>query len=271
MTKKSTLPLDTVQKWMQELLLNPYKNAHQDSNNISLEKVVKSSKRLNAESHLAIYQRSYIARLRDCMSKQFTALSYALGEELFIAFADEYLHHYPSKNYNLIKLGEHFAEYLEATRPDKDQKVKEEWPDFMIELAQFEYAINIIFEEKAEEDYVLASNNEEDDSLQLIPVSYPFQFQFPIREYYTAFANDVNPELPFARPTFCVILRHKYQLTFHDINLGQYYFLTYLREGDSISQAKDKLLLNHDVSAEQIEQFWPIWKEHWMNKGFFRI
>jgi len=271
MSEKPTLPLHTVQKWMQESLLNPYKNIHEEEENININTIVKSSKRLNAERHLAIYQRSYIARLRDCMSKQFTTLAYALGEDLFIAFADEYLHHYPSKNYNLITLGEHFAEYLEATRPDKDEKVKEEWPDFMIELAQFEYAINIIFEEKANEDYELATSNIEDDVLQLIPICYPLQFQFPIREYYADFANDLKPELPFARTTFCVILRHEYQLTFHDVNLGQYYFLTYLKEGFSIKQVKDKLIKNHDVSADQIEHFWPIWKEHWINKGFFRI
>ncbi|MBV1922759.1 MAG: DNA-binding domain-containing protein [Flavobacteriaceae bacterium] len=269
MTKKATFPLGTVQKWMQELLLNPYKTA-QETKELSVDTIVKSSKRLNAESHLAIYQRSYIARLRDCMSKQFTALEYALGEDLFIAFADEYLHHYPSKNYNLIALGKNFAEYLEATRPDKDQVIKEEWPDFMIELAQFEYAINIIFEEKAEEDYKLVTSNINDESLQLIPVCYPFQFQFPIRAYYTDFANDLKPELPFAKPTFCVILRHEYQLTFQDINIGQYYFLTYLKEGFSIPQVKDKLIKKHNVSLEQINEFWPIWKEQWIKKGFFR-
>lgn len=270
MSEKPTLPLQTIQKWMQESLLNPYKDINEEEGSINVDTIVKSSKRLNAEKHLAIYQRSYIARLRDCMSKQFTALAYALGEDLFIAFADEYLHHYPSKNYNLITLGEHFADYLEATRPDKDQQIKEEWPDFMIELAQFEYAINIIFEKKANEEYELVTSNVDDDSLELIPVCYPFQFHFPIREYYTAFANDQNPELPFAGDTFCVILRHEYQLTFHDINPGQFHFLSYLKEGCSITQAKEKLIKNHAVSAEQLEHFWPTWKAYWITKGFFR-
>lgn len=264
MSEKSTLPLASVQKWMQELLLNPYNDDEK------IDEIVKSSKKLDAKHHLAIYQRSYIARLRDCMAKQFTALEYALGEDLFIAFADEYLHHYPSKNYNLITLGEHFPTYLEATRPDKDQTKKEEWPDFMIELARFEYDMNIIFEEKAEENYKVVSKETEDEHLKLIPVFYPFQFKFPIREYYTAFANDLKPDLPIAKPTYCAILRQNYQLSFHDINEGQFYFLSYLKEGFSISQAKEKMISEHSVSEDHFNEIWKVWKEQWINKGFFR-
>lgn len=95
------------------------------------------------------------------------ALEYALGEELFRAFADEYLHRYPSESYNLANLGDRFATYLAETRPDRDEEVKEEWPDFMIELATFENAINKIFEEKVDQDDEVATRETEEENLSL--------------------------------------------------------------------------------------------------------
>ncbi len=86
---KKTPALSEIQKWMQSALLQPYATT-------SIEEMVKDSERLDAKAHLAIYQRSYVARLRECMSKQFGALEYSLGKSLFRQFADEYLQTYPS-------------------------------------------------------------------------------------------------------------------------------------------------------------------------------
>ena len=75
------MTLEKIQQWMQGALLDPYGNDEQ-----TLEQIVRPSKRLAAHQHLAIYQRSYVARLRECMSKQFPALEYALGKRLFTQF-----------------------------------------------------------------------------------------------------------------------------------------------------------------------------------------
>ncbi|MFT6333479.1 MAG: hypothetical protein ACI86M_000623 [Saprospiraceae bacterium] len=134
MAEKRNIPLVNVQKWMQQMLLDPYAKSHQlpmqplpsESEEPYLETVIKSSKRLSAKQHLAIYQMSYVARLRNCLAKQFSALEYALGENLFRGFADEYLQQYPSTSYNLIYLGENFATFLEVTRSGKNEAIKED-------------------------------------------------------------------------------------------------------------------------------------------------
>ncbi len=275
MAKKPEITLAKVQEWMQQSLLDPYAGSRkaqntQETGAPQLQHLVKSSKRMTAEQHLAIYQRSYVARLRDCMSKQFSALEYALGADLFCGFADEYLQQYPSANYNLILLGEHFADYLEETRPDKNEPVKEDWPDFMIELARFEYAINIIFEEKADENYELATTEASEEALQLLPVFELFEFQFPIRWYYSAFANKEEPQLPHPEQSFCAITRHDYKLALHDLNYGQYEFLKYLKQGHTISEASDLLRSKNSIDPQQWEAFWPQWKSQWIKAGFFR-
>ncbi len=63
MAEKRNIPLATVQKWMQQLLLDPHTKSQQfpeqslpsESEDCNLETVIKSSKRLSAKEHLAIY------------------------------------------------------------------------------------------------------------------------------------------------------------------------------------------------------------------------
>ena len=146
MAKQPPIPLSSLQKWMQQVIIGP-SDAEQrfpqaflpkDWQGLNLDMIIKPSSKLSSQQHLSIYQFSYIARLRACMASQFKALEYALGEKLFEGFADEYLKTYPSKSYTLMDLGAQFADFLEETRPDKDQEEREDWPDFMIELKSME-------------------------------------------------------------------------------------------------------------------------------------
>ncbi|MFP3656554.1 DNA-binding domain-containing protein, partial [Burkholderia sp. SIMBA_052] len=66
--------------------------------------------KLSASACLAIYQRSYILRLRKCLEEQFPASYHALGAALFADFADEYLRACPSDSYTLHELGRRFPE-----------------------------------------------------------------------------------------------------------------------------------------------------------------
>ncbi len=279
MADSPEIPLSGFQQWMQHMLLDPHGQTETDPMQLlpeaftggNVASVINDSDRLSAREHLAIYQRSYIARLRDCMAKQFSALEYALGENLFCGFADNYLELYPSKSYNLMNLGEHFADYLEATRPDKDQPVKEEWPDFMIELARFEYATMIIFDEKADEGFTLVDENTPEEQLELIPVFYPFNFQFPVRWFYSEFVNGREPGLPYAQETFCAIVRRNYKLALFDLNQGQYFLLSYLKGGYSLAEAKKLLCENEGFDTGKLEGVWPVWKKKWLELGFFRL
>ena len=136
--------LSATQKWMQQILVSPL-SFETDPNDFlpesfqnDVEKLIKPNSRLSGKERLQIYQTGYLARLRDCMEKQFVALKYALGDELFQAFSDDYLQRYPSESYTLSNLGNRFALFLEETRPDKDltPEERETWPDFLIELVQ---------------------------------------------------------------------------------------------------------------------------------------
>ncbi|MBO2011596.1 DNA-binding domain-containing protein [Hymenobacter negativus] len=253
------LPLPAFQQWMQQALLDPQQAT-------AAEAVLNHSARLSAQEHLAIYQRSYMARLRGCMAQQFSALEYALGEELFRVFADDYLTAYPSRHYNLAELGRLFPAYLQSNRPDALSEDKEDWIDFIVELAGFEYALNVLFDQQAEENYHLAGLEDDESELALVPTCTLFRFQFPINTFYTQFKKGECPPLPFAGTSQCVVLRHEYQLTVYDIQPVPYEFLTLLATGMSVPAAQAAFSQRAPVT-----QLWPVWKKNWVEANLFRV
>ena len=275
MEKKPEISLSNFQAWMQEQLLNP--SGVQALDVLSGERrpvaqtFVNDSKRLSASAHLAIYQRSYIARLRDCMCKVFSALEYALGEELFVAFADTYLESHPSSNYNLSNLGEQFADFLEATRPDAQEEVKEDWPDFMIELAKFEFAINTLFDQEDKSNHPIATLETKEENLGLVSVFGLYAFRFPIRPFYSAFVNDEKPDFPALQQSYCVIIRqhHNYRIALYDLKPAKYHFLLQMQSGKSVQEALAYMVAEMGVAEEQLLSVWKTWKETWINAGFF--
>lgn len=279
MHKTVKIPLKDFQQWMQHLLLDPYQQTEINPANFllntsdaaSIEDVISHSEKLTAKEHLAIYQRSYIARLRNCMSQQFSALEYALGEAIFCAFADNYLASQPSHNYNLSFLGAHFADYLENNRPDSEEDQKEDWIDFMIELAQFEYAIGVIFEEKAEENYQLATIHTPEEELRLVPVFSMFKFRFPIRKYYSEFKNGKEPNVPLEKESYCVVLRHQFKLAIYDLHKEQFDFLSLLKEQTDIATTKELFKTHYRENDAVFEQIWISWKKRWIEANFFQI
>ncbi|MCD9186128.1 MAG: DNA-binding domain-containing protein [Pyrinomonadaceae bacterium] len=265
------MPTDTqknlaqIQNWMQSVLVSP------EFDSANTADFVNDSSRLSAERHLRIYRQSYIARLRDCMKNQFSALAFALGEDLFQMFADQYLEAYPSGSYTLNDLGKNFAAHLQETRPDAGSAEKESWIDFMIELANFEYSLSIIFDEHADEKIVLADDSTTDESLKLIPVFHLFRHTYPVCRYYLDVVNKNEPELPFEETSFCTVSRYNFRLNLLEINPAQYFFLEKLRDGESVAEAKDQTVYKFGFDAKDFENVWQMWRKNFIAADFLRV
>ncbi len=229
--------------------------------------VVNDSTRLTAEQHLGIYRRGYIARLRECMKNQFSALAYALGDELFRMFADEYLGAFPSTSYTLSELGRKFPDFLEATRP---RETGETWPDFMIQLARFEFALSEIFEQHAEE-FESAAGDPPDEDLLLVPIFYLFRHRYPVCRYYLDVTRKKKPELPFEQESFCAVTRNNYRLGLTELKEGQYLFLERMVLDGTVAGARQHLISNCGFEHEKLDAVWPEWKAGFLKAGFFRM
>lgn len=276
------IPLHQFQQWMLQLLLDPFQQTDVQPRNLlpeelafdsddatGIDQVIEHTQKLNARRHLGIYQRGYIARLRNCMSQQFSALEYALGEDIFIAFADGYLASKPSAHYNLAELGREFPAYMQATRPDADADKKEDWIDFMIELAQFEFDFGVLYEQKGDEDFRAATKETSEDQMVLRDVCGIFEFQFPIRWYYSEFKNGGAPSLPHPHYSFYLVIRHEFQLAIYDLHPEQFAFLSLMKKGINASEAKEQFKALRTDQAQEFERVWPEWKQRWLKIRLF--
>lgn len=270
--ESNEFPLIQLQNWMQCMLVSHMPVADGiNSKKVMVIDVVNASQKLSAVGHLNIYRHSYIARLRVCMHNQFSALAFALGKELFESFADQYLDTYPSESYTLNTLGEKFPLFLKDTRPDANHKQKEAWPDFMIELAMFEYDLSVIFDSHTQDNFEIASFDTNDDLLKLAPVIQLFQHQFPICDYYLQFTQQKEPELPFSENTYCAVVRQNYKLRLFKILAAQYHFLVSMKCGMSIEEAKINLIKNFYFTRVEFDLIWLKWKKYFIEAGFFVV
>jgi len=267
-SETETFSLVQLQKWLQSVIIDRVPVA---GGNRTAEDVVNASERLSAVAHINIYRHSYVARLRACMQNQFRALAYALGDELFESFADQYLEAYPSESYTLNTLGAKFPAFLQQTRPDATQEQKETWPDFMIELAEFEYALSEVFDEKIIESGGNATDETPDESLKAIPVLRVFHHRFPICKYYLEYSQGKNPELPFPEESYCAVTRRDYKLGLFIIRGAQYYFLKSMQKDYAVSGAKEELVKNFHFDRDDLEAIWPKWKISFIASGFVTI
>lgn len=233
----------------------------------SVPDIVHASSRLSAENHLDIYKGSYIARLRECMRNQFTALAWALGDALFDSFTDDYLAVYPSHSYTLNNLGAHFAQYLQQTRPDKDETVKEDWPDFMIELAEFEFQLSVIFDEPCSYEPKVAIVSDIDSELLISPLAHLFSHTYPVRRYYLDTVLKKEPPLPLPEPEQCVVTRVDFRLGLFEVNTGQFHFLSIMKEGLSVADALTAFKLRWGFSDTDLEAVWPAWRSYFIQSG----
>ncbi len=256
-----------VQQWMQGCILRPDPAAQARA----VEEHLAPSATLTAQQRLAIYQRGYLARLRECMGGQFKALRHALGEPLFGDFVEEYLRVHASRSPTLSDLGARFAGYLEATRPDATEppERREVWADFMVQLARYEWDVFLKFDAAGHEGHALADAATPDDRLAPQPSLSLHCYDFPVDAYYHSVSAGTDPELPARGVTRIAILRKDYRVGMFRLMAPQHELLRRMLEGEPLSAALAATARANAVSPEEAAAAWARWRPAWIEQGFF--
>lgn len=198
--------------------------------------VVRSTSGLSADERLSLYHRGYRMRLVDCLRAGYPSLRVALGDELFDAFAADYLREHPSRSYSLAALGAGLPEHLAATRPDTD----ETWPDFMVDLASFERAVAEVFDgEGAEGRPLLAPGAAPgpDARLRTVPCLRVLRARFPVDDFLRAARRGEDPPLPAPRETRVAVSRRDWVVTFTPLDAAGERALRAIAAGSTLGEA----------------------------------
>jgi hypothetical protein len=178
--------------------------------------LVQPSATLTSVERLAIYQRSYLARLLECFESMFPALHAALGNDLFRHFALDYLQRHPPISYTLAKMADAFPRHLSETRPKG-----EAWPAFVVDLATLELALLHVADGPGVEGRlrlpapdVTAMPVEELLALRPAPVPClrSLGFEYPVHRYRIAARGGERPAIPGPEKCFVVLTRHQYRV-----------------------------------------------------------
>lgn len=290
--------LVTIQRWMQGVITHPEgivagiaDAATQQEIAITpeqVEQVILPSRNQSSVERLAVYGNSYFARLLECLRSMFPVLTQTLGEEAFDAFAFAFLQEFPSQSYTLDRLADHFADFLEQTRPEQPaelelvacqstSQVSPHWPDFVIDLARFETSIEQVFDGPGGEDLpqlaaerVAAIAPEHWPRTRLVPTPSLrlMEFKFPLNDYYTEMRANQEPPLPTPSPSYLAFWRRNYVVRRMAITREQYELLAAILAGHTFSEtlaAAAAVTEDFDAFAAALAG----WFREWTAAGFF--
>jgi Putative DNA-binding domain len=291
MPNNSWRDLGQIQRWMQAAIMHPVGVAegiasaearrHIDVGPDEAETVVTRSRALTALERLAIYGYAYYARLLECLRDEFPVLKHALGEELFDAFAAEYLEQYPSHSYTLFQLGANFPRFLAETRPDREGEGSPatDWPDFLIDLATLELTFNEVFDGAGVEGEPLLDAGQLlailperllKGRLVCVPCLRLLALRYPVHKYLTGVRRHEEPEPPEPAETCLAVTRRRYVVCHYELSRPAYQLLHALLAGEPVGQAISRAVDAAGTDLDRLQDNLWTWFHDWAAEGFFR-
>jgi len=281
---------DELQRWMQAVITHPGGVATGIESDEArrqiavvpgqVERVITRSQALTAIERLQIYHHAYFARLLDCLREEYSVLAAALGSDLFDAFAVAYLQAHPSQSYTLGRLGAHFPEFLERTRPSETgSKDRATWPDFMIDLARLERTVNEVFDGPGAEGLSLldagrlqqiSPQHWPDARLICVPCLRLVKLNHPVNDYFTALRRGDQPAIPAPQIAYVAVTRRDYRVVRYPLEPAQFKLLQALIDGEPVGKAIECAAAASDLNDAQLAAALQAWFRLWTAEGFFR-
>lgn len=242
--------------------------------------VILRSSRQTPLERISIYAGAYYARLLECLGGCFPILKRALGEETFDSFAFEYLQQYPSRSYTLDRLGEHFCNFLEETRPHPEEG-GEGWPDFLIDLATLEWTIGRVFDGAGSEERDLLTpevlekfpaDRFAEAKLSMVQGFELLAFRYPVSAYFTAVRRAAeNEDVPIPGPgaEHVAVFRRDFVVRRYPLAEPQHALLQKLRAGAAAGNAIAAAAARMDQDDDSVAATLQDWFRFWSREGFF--
>jgi hypothetical protein len=277
--------LDSLQRWMQSVIVHPGgvtagacgndAAAALGNSATPIDDLILRSNAMTAEERLAIYNRSYFARLLECLREEYSVLARAVGEELFNSFALGYLHQHPPTSYTLADLGKQFPEFLAASRPAEDG----DWTDLVIDLARLERTVNDVFDGpgvegepplRHEDLAVIPGEEWPHTRLECAPCLQFVPVEFDVNDYFTALRRGEAPDVPARKPGHIAVTRRDYRIQRYTITSFEHAVLAALHAGSPVAAAIETAAPHFNGTDDEFAIDLRQCFFKWTAAGFFR-
>jgi hypothetical protein len=272
-TSASAPGLRELQRWFASVTTHPegvLEGHLNPGRSRKLERLVTPGPRLSAIDRVQIYADGYFARLIECLTDDYPALSYALGEDTFSSLARAYIESHPSRSRSLNAYGAQMAVFCRA-RP-------EAWASFAADLARLEWALVEVVHETVDEslaaDALLTIPAARWQTARLLPSRSLrlLGFDYPVNDFFQAFREERAPEMPARAPTATAVYRQGLALWRMGLDLRAALLLKDLVSGVPLSAAVATLESRSKAAGtgEDLARLLPQWLGAWVQSGFFR-
>ena len=241
--RTEAFPLDTVQRWLQAVIVHPGDTgealaSEQAAREVApgrLADLVKPSATLTAEEHVAIYHDMYLLRMEEALATDYPALKHFLGGDAFVDLVRDYVEGFPSRSYTLNRLGDHLPAHLGASgRPDAA---------FLRDLARAELAVSQSFDEAEtpvlDEEAVRAVPAEAWTGARLRPVASLrlLSLGHPVLEHLEAYKRDLPSPAPRRKPSRLLVWRRDYTVYRRELGKTEHDLLKAIATGTPLGEA----------------------------------
>ncbi|MFA6456070.1 MAG: DNA-binding domain-containing protein [Bacteroidota bacterium] len=273
---KPTVPLNTIQRWMQSVIEHPGSNeeawkSEEAQRSLPFEEAyanVLPSTALSPVERIGIYRQMFFLRMTESMAIDYPGVKSFLGEEQFDrVIVEEYIRKYPSQSYTLNHLGRHFPLFIqESSLPNRD---------FLYDLARLELSITNIL--AAEELPVLSAQQiatvpqEQWETITLIPIAALelLEFNHTVCDYLSAVNDEMTPAAPQEENTFAVVYRKNFRVFWEELSAQQYVLLSALVSETPFGKALEVLINRFPGTEETLQQELFTWFNEWVGNGLF--
>lgn len=233
-----------------------------------LERLVTSGPQLSAFERVQIYNDGYFARLVECLVDDYPALCDALGEEAFSALARAYIDQHPSRSRNLNAFGQQVSTFCRSRH--------QPWAHFAADLARLEWALVEVVHEPASESLApdalarIPSAHWQTARLLASPGLRVLGFDYPVNDFFQAFRNGRERQMPERSPTAVAVYRRGLALWRMSLEPRAASLLKDLIAGVPLGAAISTLELRNEAAGNELAQLLPQWLGSWVQSGFFR-
>ena len=273
MTSASAPGLRQLQRWFASVTTHPEGVLEGHLNrgrSQKLERLVTPGPQLSAVDRVQIYNDGYFARLVECLTDDYPALSYALGEETFSSLSRGYIQTNPSRSRSLNGYGQQMAAFCRAQA--------EPWAGFAADLARLEWALVEVVHEPASQSLLpeaLAMISPDGwQRTRLLPSRglRLLGFDYPVNDFFQAFRDERAPNMPGRAPTATAVYRQGLALWRMGLEPRAALLLKDLIAGVPMAIAVATLEAKSQAAgaSEDLARLLPQWLGSWVQSGFFR-